>query len=302
MIGGPRCLIRSRTIVAVALLATAGIVCAVPAGAQQPSGCQARGELVRLPDVPEASGLTVSRSVSGRLWTHNDSGQPVLFALDDQGKVTGQLHIAGAKAEDWEAVVSGPCGTNSCLYIGDIGDNNAKRDHITVYRVREPEGHATSSAQAEAFHAMYPDGAQDAETLLVAPDGRLHIATKGSTGPIALYRFPSNLQTESTMRLERLAVATKEKGDGSSNITDGAVSPDGQWAVLRSRDALTFFRASDLFAGRWQSTVRIELAALKEPQGEGVAFGRNNTIFVAGESGGNGKGGSFARFSCVPPN
>jgi uncharacterized protein YjiK len=39
---------------------------------------------------------------------------------------------------------------------------------------------------------------------------------------------------------------------------------------------------------------------LKEPQGEGVAIDRNNTVFVAGESGGKGNGGTFTHFSCVP--
>jgi signal transduction histidine kinase len=37
--------------------------------------------------------------------------------------------------------------------------------------------------------------------LLVAPDGRLYIVTKGETGPVALYRLPSN-RGGTTVRLE----------------------------------------------------------------------------------------------------
>ena len=293
-------LIRSRTLAAAVIVAASIDVTQPMVRAQQSGACQPAGELVRLQSIPEASGLTVSRRVPGRLWTHNDSGEPVLFALDERGKVTGQLRVTGAKAEDWEAVAAGRCGTGSCLYIADIGDNNAKRDHITIYRVPEPEAGAESSAQAESFNATYPDGAQDAETLLIAPDGRLHIVTKGSTGAIALYRFPADLQSGATIRLERVGGVMKDKSDRGSNITDGTVSADGQRAVLRSHDALTFFRTSDLLSGRWDSAIRVDLAPLKEPQGEGVALDRNNTLFVAGESGGKGKGGTFASFSCVP--
>jgi hypothetical protein len=101
------------------------------------------------------------------------------------------------------------------------------------------------------------------------------------------------------MPLERVAVATKGKADSSSHVTDAATSANGQWAVLRSHEALMFFRTSDLVAGRWQSAFRVDLTPLKEPQGEGGALGDNNTVFVAGESGGKGKAGTFARFACV---
>src|SRR5687768_17747686 len=42
-------------------------------------------------ELPEGSGLAASRRASGRFWSHNDSGEPVLFALDTNGRVTGRL-------------------------------------------------------------------------------------------------------------------------------------------------------------------------------------------------------------------
>ncbi len=290
----------ARVRVSAVILAALINIPALVGRAQPSTTCQPPSKLMRLAGVSEASGLAVSRRVPGRLWTHNDSGQPVLFALDERGGVTGQLRIAGAEAEDWEAVASARCTTGSCLYIGDIGDNNTKRDHVTVYRVPEPDAAADTSAPAEAFHATYPDGPHDAEALLIAPDGRIHIVTKGNTSPIALYRFPPDLRAGSTMKLERVGNAAADTRDRESRITDGAVSPDGRWAVLRSQNALRFFRTSDLFDGRWQDAFRVDLTALNEPQGEGVAIGANNTVFVAGESGGKDKGGTFASFSCSP--
>src|SRR5688500_16509896 len=82
------------------------------AAAQQPSGepfCEASGKLIRVPELPEGSGLAASRRTEGRFWSHNDSGDAVLFALDAQGQVTGRVQVTGASVQDWEAVAVGPC-------------------------------------------------------------------------------------------------------------------------------------------------------------------------------------------------
>lgn len=261
--------------------------------------CRPTGPLVRIPALPEASGLAISRRAPGRLWAHNDSGEPVVVALDARGSVTGRVRLTGASVEDWEAIAVGPCGTGSCLHVGDIGDNNARRKRITIYRLPEPDGTNGSASVADVFHASYPDGPHDAEALLIGGDGRLHVVTKGETGPIAIYRFPAQLKSGATVTLERVG-SDAGKPDSQSRITDGAISPDGQWAVLRTRSALTFYRAADLLAGQWRAANRVDLTSLKEAQGEGVALGADNTVFLAGEGGGKGQPGSFARFSCTP--
>src|SRR5688572_29836519 len=221
--------------------------------------CSVTGSLTPLPGLTEASGLALSRKSPGRLWAHNDSGRPVLFALDARGAVAGQVTLAGAAVEDWEAVAVGPCGDGSCLYVGDIGDNEADRRRITIYRVPEPVG-TGGTATASVFHATYPDGAHDAETLLVGADGRMYVVTKGETRPVAIYRFPAQLQDGQTTRLERVGAAPA-RPEADSRITDGAVSPDGQLVVLRSRSALTFYRASDLFAGQWRAVTTVNLGS-----------------------------------------
>jgi hypothetical protein len=269
------------------------------AGQNAAAQCRPAGPLVQVPDLSEASGLAASRRTPGRLWTHNDSGDPIVMALDARGTVTGRVRLTGAAVEDWEAIAVGPCGTGSCLHVGDIGDNEATRKRVTVYRLPEPEGASGSAAVADVFHATYPDGPHDAEALLIGGDGRMHIVTKGETGPVAIYRFPAQLKSGATVRLERVG-SDSGKADAESRITDGAVSPDGQWAVLRTKTALTFYRAADLLAGQWRAANRVDLTSLKEEQGEGVALGADNTVFLAGEGGGKGQPGSFARFSCAP--
>ena len=260
--------------------------------------CRVDGMLARLPAVREASGVAVSRRASDRFWTHNDSGEPVLLMIDAGGAVTTRVQLTGATVVDWEAIAAGPCASGSCLYIGDIGDNNARRDQITIYRVTEPAGANASSATVEAFHGKYPDGAHDAETLLVTADGGLYIVTKGSTGPVALYRFPRDVRAGApAVQLERIG-APRSAGRVSNDeqLTDGAVSSDGARVVLRTHDSLFFYRSPQFFAGNWREDARVNLEHVDEPQGEGVAFGPGNAVYLVGEGGG---AGTFVRLQCA---
>lgn len=262
--------------------------------------CRVDGAATRLAQLPEASGIASSRTVAGRLWAVNDSGQPVLFALDARGIMAGQLHLAGAQVEDWEAVAVGSCSGGSCLYVADIGDNDAARSHISIYRVAEPAG-LNTTVRADVFQAAYPDGPHDAEAFVAMPDGRLYIITKGSTGPIALYQFPRELQSDAVMRLERVGPSKAGKADDADDwITDAAVSPDGARIVLRTHHALFVYAAAKLLAGDWREEQRIALDDLAEPQGEGVAFGRDEAIYLVGEGGGQSRPGLFARLACTP--
>jgi hypothetical protein len=269
------------------------------AGAGDTLTCQPSGSLVRLADLPEASGLAMSRTTPGRLWTHNDSGAPVLFALDANGRVAGRVTVNSASVEDWEAIASGPCASASCLFVGDIGDNDAKRAHITVYRLSEPAA-PTGVALAEAFHATYPDGAHDAESLIVAPDGSLLVVTKGDTGPVAVYRFPRELKSGTPMKLERVGKPLVAKPAVRQRVTDAAISRDGRSIVLRTNHELIFYSAAEFLRGEFVETGRFDLTALGEPQGEGIVFGSGDAVHVAGEGGGRQAPGTLGTLSCRP--
>lgn len=265
----------------------------------QAASCQLAGSVMRLAALPEASGLAASVSAPGRLWSHNDSGKPEIYALDTTGKITGTVVLSGAQVVDWEAVASARCGSGSCLYVADIGDNAARRKDITVYRVLEPSQPRGTAHVDAVLRAAYPDGAHDAEALLVTSDGTLYIVTKGETGPVSLYRFPRDAGSGNTVRLERVgSPLSKRASSPAGRITDGAISPDGAQVVLRTLSTLTFYTAADFLKGDFRQTRRMDLKALREPQGEGVAFGASNIVYVAGEGGGKSQPGTLAALTC----
>jgi hypothetical protein len=152
---------------------------------------------------------------------------------------------------------------------------------------------------AEAFHATYPDGPQDAEAFFVSNAG-LFIVTKGERGPVALYRFPSDLRAGATVRLQRVGrPLVAQKATAKNRVTGAASSPDGRWVALRTHDGIMFFRADRLVAGNWQNGGHVDLRALRERQGEGISIGADGTVYLVGEGGGNSRAGSLARLNCT---
>jgi hypothetical protein len=270
--------------------------------------CRPDGQRERLAGIPEASGVAVGSRPS-RLWIVSDSGAPVLHGADPKGGSIERVAVSGAKVTDWEDITMAACPAGRCLYIGDIGDNDRKRPQITVYRVPEPAPGVTSVA-ADAFHAVYPDGPHDAESLFVDAGGRINVVTK--TRPSVIYRFPASPAPGSRSRLEQVAslavggsvtTATKKgrRNDGEP-ATGAAVSPDGQWVAIRSNHLLTFVPMKELRAGAIQSPLQVDLTPLGEPQGEGIAFASDSTLYLVGESGEKSGAGTLTRIACTLPH
>ena len=257
-----------------------------------------------LGNLPEASGLALSRRSPDLLWSMNDSGDPIVLALSTTGEVKGRVRVTGASIRDWEALSVGPCPGGSCLYVGDTGDDGAKRMQVTIYRVPEPRAEDNATAQADAFVFAYPDKAHDAEALLVTADQSLFIITKGH--PTMLYRAPRDPRPGAAAMLSKVAELPLAKflndEDGRrSRITDAAMTPDGEWVALRTNAELLLLRTGDLVNGKMDDVWHVDLRPLDETQGEGVAISNAGDIYLEGEGGGHGLPGTFTRVKCQLP-
>jgi hypothetical protein len=254
---------------------------------QQARSCKQVGRAQFLPAVPEASGVA---QADGVLWTHNDSGAPVVFRLDASGRAAA-VTVAGADVRDWEdlAIARNLEGTDF-LYIADIGDNRASRERITIYEVPVPAPGSTSTRAARAIHARYPDRPHDAEALLVTRKAGTFIITKDT--PPRVYTFAPSQNPGETGTLKFVRTLNEK-----IRITGAAVSPDERWIALRSNSTLLFYAFNDFVKSG--SAVDVDLRGLKEPQGEGVSFGRGGEMFLVSEGGGKGAAGMLTRIHCA---
>ena len=209
------------------------------------------------PALEESSGLAISQLHDGVVWSHPDGGDTAeVMAVDSRGRTVATVRLRGVDPYDPEAIA--PASTSDgrpALFLGDIGDNRARRPDISVFRFAEPRRLADQTVARTWWKLTYPDGPKDAEALLVDPrDGRIWIATKDVFGG-GLYRAPRRLRTDRVNTLERI-------GDVPGLVTDGAYLPDGRF-VLRSYTMAYLYDGPNRLSSR---------AALPEqPQGESLA-------------------------------
>ena len=255
------------------------------------------------PAIDEASGIVASRANPGDWWVHNASGDSArFFLIDGTAKLRATVDVDGATAHDWEDIAVGapyraPAGGS--VYLADIGDNGAMkpnghtRPDIQVYRVTEPvvpKGAAptTLHVTAEKFTFTYPDGAHDAETLLVDPvSNELLIVTKNWSllGRSGIYRAPADLKDGTTTVLQKVGDVNQPR---ATLVTGGDISTDGSVVALRSYTAVRLYRRT-----RGQS-VAAALASKpctgprpREKQGEAIGFALDGSSYATISEGTN---------------
>jgi PKD repeat protein len=235
----------------------------------------------------EISGLAASRRADV-LWAHNDSGDTSrIFLLDAAGKRLATYDL-GVPAEDWEdmAIGPGPDATKSYLYVGDIGDNEEKRASVVVWRVEEPDPKAASGGKVTGtpLYLRYPDGAHNAETLMVDTNGDLYVVGKRDDGVSAVW-LAAAPQIEGTpdepRTMEKIGeiVFGKAGLPGSPKATAGDISADGKRVVVRTYDsAFLWVREGVSVAEALKHPPCVAMVA-DEIQGETIAFSPGGTAY-----------------------
>ena len=266
------------------------------------------------PALTELSGLAASPTHDGVLWAHNDSGgAPALHALAPDGTALGTFPIAGAEAVDWEdmAVGPGPDPTRPLLYVGDIGDNDAVRDSVTIYRAAEPQarpdGVGVALALVDATAVRYPNGPADVEALLVDPDtGDVLLITKSYAGASRVLRVDQGdlgqagvVTAEDVGGLRVPLVAAFGGGLPGTAVTGADAAPDGSVVLVRTyQSVLALARPPGGTLVDAFSSEPCEAPQLAEDQGEAIAFTRAGDAYLTI---GEGPGTPVHRFPLAPP-
>lgn len=232
-------------------------------------------------DIVEASGLAASRVHADVLWTHNDSGDSArLFALGTDGSHRAEVRLDGITPFDWEDMAAGP-GPNGepSLYLADFGDNAEVRTRITFIRLPEPADLtdvAQTTAEFALLHAEYPDGAHNAEALLVDPrTAELFVITKvEGGGPSGVYRYPPPQRPDEQVTLEKVGELAFGSSplEGSELVTAADISPDGSRIAVRTYSHVWLWRRGSGTVAEALAGEVCEAPVALEPQGEAVAF------------------------------
>jgi hypothetical protein len=239
------------------------------------------------PRLAELSGLVAD---GGVLWAMADGGRRVqLHRLEPGSCGVRDTRTADIDPVDPEDLARGPDGT---LWVGDIGDNGLRRDTVAVIEL-------PADGPARLHRLTYPDGAHDAEALLVDAAGRPIVVVKDA-GPAGVYRTdapPDGAGPTPLRRVGQVALPPSDTvggplaGLGSRLVTGAAASADGRVVALRSYTDAWLYRVpadGDLVAALAARPVRVPLPG--EPQGEAIAFEPSGTLVSGSETRGGSPG------------
>jgi hypothetical protein len=249
---------------------------AVPSAPAAVTRCQ-----VTDPRLTELSGLV---DVGDRTLAINDGGDQVAVYALDSGCSVVDVHSVPVDPYDPEDMAVGQDGT---AWVADIGDNTGNRATVALHALR-PDG------SSGLFRLSYPDGAHDAEALLLAPDGTPYLVTKEVLGASSVYRPEAALVEGGTVALAKVAALnltlTGTPGGpvgraGQLLVTGGAVARDGRHLALRTyTDAYVWpLVGSDVAGALAGDAIRIPLP--ESPQGEGVSFTADGQQLVVASEG-----------------
>ncbi|PIQ20928.1 MAG: hypothetical protein COW65_12150 [Cytophagales bacterium CG18_big_fil_WC_8_21_14_2_50_42_9] len=242
----------------------------------------AAGKAVKIGSLPseinESSGLETGNK-PGTYLTHNDAGNAAeLFRIDSKGKLLATLPVSGAENIDWEDITKDNQGN---IYIGDTGNNNNKRTHLKIYKLRQG-----NPAQVSIIAFEYADrkaGTADKSNYefdceaLFWHRSKLYLVTKDRGAGITakLYELPDQSGTHEARYISRY--------DVNAPVTAADISPDGKTLLLLSKGALHFFPANNSPNFFKSGMKTYDLG--KVGQTEGAVFTDNKTVMITNENG-----------------
>lgn len=282
-------------------MATMAVAMVVPTTVLTAGTDQAAADLaptIRLedPNLAEASGLAVSSHDPGVLFTVEDAGgEPVVFALDVEGRTRAVVTVPGVENLDWEDVAVAPAEDGGpALWIADTGDayfsqtepDEPSRTEFTVIRIAEPVVEVGADSAPDQIMAsnvvLYPiaypdDRGHNAEAVLVLQTG-IYLIDKSKelttvwSAPFPLYTDQPNLVQP---------VATLDMHD----VTGATLSASGLTLAIRNyTDAYVWhLRADGIEATLAQPGTWVPLPSQR--QGEGLAFAPDGTSLLLSSEG-----------------
>lgn len=227
----------------------------------------------------ELSGIAVSRRDPNVLWMHEDhAGEASIYAMNAEGDTLAIVTLDGATNNDWEDIATGPCGEDTCLYIGEIGNNDLDRTELGVYVLPEPDlatiaDGAWTTTEWSFYGYTYPDGAQNAEALAVTQDGLPVVLSKHfDLATSNVYQFPSlDAAAETTLTLLGTIATVTDGSTPGVPVTAADLWPDASRLIFRTYASVY---EVDLSAGlaAIASAPITQLTGAVETGGEAIAY------------------------------
>lgn len=185
-----------------------------------------------------------------------------IYAVTPEGRTAGRV-VMNVPTTAVEAIAY----QGRQIFLGDIGDPTRARKQVAVIQ-------ATVTAVTDAtvsyqvYGLTFPDGAHDAEAILVGKDSQIHIITRGDSPGI--YQAPNRLETNRVNALTRVA-------DAPADITDATDLPSGRVALRSPTEVY------EVDPTTWQTVATSAIPT--QEKGKSLAVALDGTVLLAAGQG-----------------
>lgn len=190
------------------------------------------------PRLTESSGVVASRQFPGIFWTHTDGGSPKkqsLYAMERDGTSVSEVFISDIFLTDWEDIA---IDDQKHLFIGDLGNNDARRSELWVHQIDEPDprGAARVTRPTRSWKLRFPGAPFDCESLFIWQGHGYVVSKVFKDARAQIFRFPLT-DTKEPVTLELVATTKIE-----SPVTGADISPDGKLLGLVAKSGAFLYR------------------------------------------------------------
>jgi len=251
--------------------------------------------------IREASGIARSQRQPGILWIINDNGaKEIVHAIDHTGARLGEFDLKKSRNKDWEDLASVVIDGKPFLMVADIGDNDAKHDHRTLYFVEEPSPQKKGEEKLSwKISYAYPDGPRDSEAAAIDVENNRALILSKRDLPPRLYEVPLQTDTDQVLTATALGTVnslyrpTRQQVEFAPKTKEWFwqpvgmdISEDNLAAVILTYRAVYYYQrqpGQDWLEALNTKPARISIGNFKNA--ESIAFGDNKrSVFVTGEN------------------
>ena len=234
------------------------------------------------------------------IWTVEDQkNEPIVYAVDQQGKLVKEIRLTNVSNNDWEDLTSDKEGN---LYIGDFGNNDNERQNLAIYKVDKAHLEKDEAEVSSVIQFYYPEQKEfppkkkervfDVESFFYF-NNNFYLFTKNRSskfdGTTVLYKVPNRMGEK--VAAQKISEFVTCGNFNHCAITSAAISPSGKKMALLSSDKVwlfTDFEGDNFFSGKVQ---KIELDHFS--QKEGIGFENETTLLITDEAEKKGQGNIY---------
>ncbi|HON07134.1 MAG TPA: hypothetical protein PLW02_03425 [Verrucomicrobiota bacterium] len=186
------------------------------------------------PEITECSGIIPCGKDTNLFWVNTDGPRSVIFAINLSGKCVSHSVISGAPVVDFEDIARDDKGH---IFIGDIGNNDARRRLLAVYMIDEPDTSKPTSVSTvkQSWRLTFPGKPFDCESLFIYKENGYVISKVFNNSQAEIYRFALS----DTNKFITLSFITKLQV--KSPVTGADISTDGNLLALTAKNGVYLF-------------------------------------------------------------